>query len=84
MSTAKPPRKKWRVHDRDENGGPDNPVTVGSEKAAFQEVARAINGKGHEAWVYHFEGGRWQLYEKLPADTIWHVAEPVTAKEASQ
>jgi hypothetical protein len=79
VTDIKPPRKRWRVRDRDEAS---EPVTAGSEKAAFQEVARAINGKGHEAWVYHFEGGRWQLYEKLPANTIWHVPEPVTTKEA--
>lgn len=71
MAELKPPRKRWRVYDRNDIAGPHNPVDCTSEQAAFLDAARAINGNGHEAWIYHWERRHWVLFEKCPADTAW-------------
>jgi hypothetical protein len=71
------PSKPWRVR------GPNLPEDFRSQKAAYEAV-QELNGWGHVATVYHFEDGRWVLYERVePSGESGQVPEPVRAEDGT-
>lgn len=53
------PAKKWRVY-----GARGISIDFRSQRAAYEDV-KAIVAGGVAAKVYHWEGGAWQLYERI-------------------
>ena len=59
-ATASKPSKPWRVN----GGSGTSTFDFRSQRAAYDHV-KAIIRAGHKARIYHWEDGRWALYEKI-------------------
>jgi hypothetical protein len=58
---ARPPSKPWRVY-----GARGISVDYRSQRAAYEAV-KSITNAGVTARVWHWEDGRWVLFEKIAA-----------------
>ena len=64
MTETRAPAKKWRVY-----GARGLSEDYRSQRAAYDAV-NTINRLGSKATVYHWENGRWVLYERLGPDGL--------------
>jgi len=60
------PAKKWRVGETGSSDVDSAPPYTSQNKA--YEAVRAFTDDGVPATIWHYEGGRWWLYERIGAD----------------